>query len=768
MPSARPPLRMEQSFNHRILVPIIVATLCAVLATAFGLYWATSRSDQISIDRQVRETERAVSNSIDALAHDQEIVAIWDDLSLEVRKQYPRWDWVTDNIGAWLYDLFGHDHVYILDGQDRAVYAAIDGAQAAPIRYAAVEGDLKHLIDSVRGRTAHRNTDHERLPGRPLPATSSVRTSEKAVHATHLVRIFGRPAAASAMRVMPLTDQVRPEQGPGHLLVSIRFLDRGFLHELSERNLIEGLRFSPTRDLAPNEEALEITSEASGRIGYFIWRPELPGSKIAQMMGPVTALSILVMLTVMAVLVRRLKRAVRAQQASMDELQAAMVELQASEAHAQHLAFHDTLTGLPNRALLNDRVDQALIAARRDKPATLLLLDLDRFKHVNDTFGHAAGDSLIREFAARLVSLVRESDTVARLGGDEFAILLPGVGDTDDAAALCDRILDAAQRPFAVTGGQAFVGVSIGVAIAPDAGVDRTEIMRKADIALYRAKADGRDCRRLFTPEMDATVRLRGSIEEDLRAALANGRELEVHYQPEVAGPGSPIIGLEALVRWHHPTRGLVSPDQFIPIAEETGLIGQLDDWVLREACAASRRWPDLFIAVNLSPVQFRSSEFAQRVIDIVRSSGANPRSIEIEVTESVLLDNDDVVREGLTQLRDAGFRIALDDFGTGYSSLSYLRQFKVDKIKIDRSFVQHLGQAVDSAAIVTAMVNLGHAMGLTVTAEGVETNDQRHFLAKTGCDVLQGFLFAHALPADEIGKLLESGRHARRANRGT
>ena len=294
---------------------------------------------------------------------------------------------------------------------------------------------------------------------------------------------------------------------------------------------------------------------------------------------------------------------------------------------------------------------------------------------------------------------------------------------------------------------------------APESGLDRAELMRKADIALYRAKSEGRDCYRHFTECMDERVQYRSAIEEDLRVALERGDQLRIHYQPEMDAAGDAILGIEALVRWQHPRRGLISPEQFVPIAEETGLISQLGEWVLGEACKAARRWPRLFVAVNLSPAQFRISGFADRLIAIVAGAGVAAAQIELEVTEGVLLEDDDVVRDALARLRRAGFRIALDDFGTGYSSFSYLRNFEVDKIKIDRSFVQHLGHQVDSAALVTAVITIGHAMGLTVVAEGVETEEQRQFLSGAGCDQMQGYLFSRAVPEEELAPLLGARR---------
>ena len=491
-------------------------------------------------------------------------------------------------------------------------------------------------------------------------------------------------------------------------------------------------------------------------LAYFFWKPELPGSRMKSLLLPLTAFVSLAVAGVMTLLLGWLRR-------STNELQTMMLQLRASEARAQHLACHDPLTGLANRALFHERLDHALKKVRRGERLALLLLDLDRFKTVNDTLGHLAGDALIREFGSRIGRLVRNGDTIARLGGDEFALLVPYKGRRSQIERLCNRILDAVREPFEVLRNEAFVGASIGVVTAPKAGSDRVELMRKADIALYRAKAAGGGCYRVFTIDMDETIKHRSIIEEDLRRALASGTGLLVHYQPQVCARNAALVGLEALVRWRHPQRGWIPPAEFVPIAEETGLIGALGEWVLRQACQTAIRWPDIFVAVNLSPAQLRTPGFAKKTIDIIVSAGVRLGQIELEVTEGILLDDDAQVRSDLNMLREAGIHIALDDFGTGYSSLSYLRHFAVDKIKIDRSFVQHLGDEVDSASIVAAVVSIGHAMGLLVTAEGVETWEQEQFLRAAGCDQMQGYRFSRPLPEEELARL-PLARNERRA----
>jgi len=427
-----------------------------------------------------------------------------------------------------------------------------------------------------------------------------------------------------------------------------------------------------------------------------------------------------------------------------------------AEAHSRFLAYHDPLSGLANRALLAERVDHELARQPREaQTCALLYIDLDRFKEVNDRHGHPAGDELIREFSNRLTALVRTTDTVARLGGDEFAILVNDVRPSD-IPDLCNRILEAARRPFEVAGKPAFVDASIGVVVAEEGDVRCMDLLRKADVALYKAKTGGRGCFRVFCEEMDQHRRIRSIIEAELREALASGRGPTLYYQPLYSNADERLVGVEALVRWDHPELGMLSPAQFLPVAEETGLIVPLGYWVMATACRTVSRWPSIPVAVNLSPVQLRHADLADRVLAILRDCNLHPTRLQLEITETAILNADPAVTACLRKLRNAGVKIALDDFGTGYSSLTHLRNLDVDKVKIDRSFVQFLGQSVDSNVIVQAVANIGQTLGLVVTAEGVETEEQRQFLGATGCAELQGYLFSKPLSEEALGALLD------------
>jgi diguanylate cyclase (GGDEF)-like protein/PAS domain S-box-containing protein len=443
-----------------------------------------------------------------------------------------------------------------------------------------------------------------------------------------------------------------------------------------------------------------------------------------------------------------------------------ITEQRAAHTKIAHMARHDGLTNLPNRVFFHEQMERTLAHLGRNEHAAVICIDLDHFKDVNDTLGHPAGDALLVEVAGRLKSCVRESDTIARLGGDEFAILHVGSAPGKETAALATRMIDCLSKPYDLHGSQAVIGASIGVAVGPADGDNPDRLLRSADMALYRAKAEGRSTFRFFEAGMDARAQARRHLELDLRLAIVQS-ELRLEYQPIVDVERGDIVSFEALLRWQHPQRGLIAPLDFIPLAEETGLIIPIGEWVLTQACSDAAKWPaPIGVAVNLSPVQFRNHNLLQNVLTALQESGLPPSRLELEITESVLLNDAPSTLATLNSLRSVGVRISMDDFGTGYSSLSYLRSFPFDKIKIDGSFVRDMSSHDDSAAIVRAVTGLGKSLGITTTAEGVETAEQLEALQLQGCNQAQGFLFSKPRPVEDVAKLIRD--HGKGSREGT
>ena len=429
-----------------------------------------------------------------------------------------------------------------------------------------------------------------------------------------------------------------------------------------------------------------------------------------------------------------------------------------AEERIRHLARHDALTGLLNRVAFYEQIETVLSHLRRSETMAVLSLDLDHFKSVNDTLGHPIGDLLLQAAAERMRSCVRDEDIVARLGGDEFAIVQVPSAQPSSITSLATRLIEVIGAPYDLGGHQVVVGVSVGVTVAPGEGTEPDVLMKNADLALYRAKADGGGIYRFFEIGMDARMQARRILELDLRKAIVNG-EFELFYQPIIDVETGAITSCEALIRWNHPERGVIAPMDFIPVAEETGLIVPLGEWVVRQACAEAARWPKhVTVAVNLSPAQFKSRNLVPTVISALATSGLSAGRLELEITELVLMQENEGAVATLHQLRDLGIRIAMDDFGTGYSSLGYLRSFPFDRIKIDQSFIRDLPGKEDSLAIVRAVVGLSSSLGIKTTAEGVETKEQLASLTSEGCNEFQGFLFSQPRPAAEVERLLAEG----------
>jgi diguanylate cyclase (GGDEF)-like protein len=708
----------RRSFLREVLVPLVAILLLTFVGAGAALFVGTSLTNTEARHQQQRMIEASFSQSLNEHLRQLHSLSRWGPFEQHLAEGNSS-RWLDENIGLWLYEMFGHQLILVLDPQNQIVRVWREGQ---PVSTPEDDPLIGEVLQS--------------------PLVNDPARQDNADYA----RVTNRAAALAVGNIQRQSNAL-----PRFRLVSLKFLDDGYLAGLAERNQLQGLHFSDGTPQPGTGARYLLIAQAGEAVGYLNWIPSRPGAQMLRTIGPSTGLAVLAISLLCLYMVRRLWN-------SSVNLSQSMLRLGASEAQAQHLAFHDVLTGLPNRALVEDRLTQALaLATRHEQRVALLLIDLDRFKTINDTHGHHAGDELIIAVAQRLSRIVRASDTVGRIGGDEFIVVMPDVDNIGQVQSLAQRIIDELGQPFTLFGSDVWSGASIGMALAPKDGVDRLELMRKADIALYEAKNGGRGTYRQFERAMDESVQNRQTTAADLRTALHTRQGLEVWYQPLMDIGGQQMVGIEALLRWHHPTRGLIAPGEFIAIAEETGLIIPLGEWVLAEACFTQQRFPELLVAVNVSPVQFRSTGFVERVMAIVRQHGGDPKRLELEITEGVLIEDEREARAIIVELRNAGFRIALDDFGTGYSSLNYLSNFPVDKIKIDRSFTQSLGVAENSVAIVESVVKLGHAMGLMVTAEGVETLGQMSALADAGCNQLQGYLFSQAVPADQLAALMTS-----------
>ena len=687
-------------------------------------------------DRQVADREQAlVANGMKGWVSEVEGKVIgqttWSDAVQHLGVRYDA-TWARDNIGKFLHDSAHFERAFVLDRADRPVFAMSQGREVSGATFQDVQAIALPLVLKVR--------QMEVVAGRSIANPGASPTVPGPLQASAFGLVRDLPCIVTATLVQPDFDQERRlKRAP--VVVTVDTMDAEFQRAFSQRFLIEDLHIHTGSGTAsePLEASSELRDAHGGLVARMDWTPQRPARTLFRKTWPILILAMLLFCAAVAVMFLRGRRATQA--------------LVASETRAKHMAYHDHLTGLPNRAMFAERMAQALADMRRTGRAIgVLALDLDRFKLVNDTYGHAAGDELITDIAARLKSLVRDSDIVARLGGDEFAILHADA-DPRGLWALAGRIVTELSRPIDLPFGRVFPGASVGVTITTDANSDGVEVLRQADLAMYRAKDGGRSRFEFYEPEMDLALKSRHALEGDLREALRSDL-LTMVYQPQVDGERK-VVGLEALVRWTHPQRGPVSPAFFVAIAEECGLIGELGEFTLRRAFTDSRRWPRLTVAVNVSAIQLRGGDFHRLAARLLRETGADPRRIELEITEGALLEDDQATHHTLSRLRTMGFSLALDDFGTGYSSLAYLRRYPIDKIKIDRSFITNLGAEQEAEAVVGAIVRLARALNLKVIAEGVETSAQRSSLGRAGCHHIQGFLYSPPIPAEAVAEFV-------------
>ncbi|MEW9837766.1 putative bifunctional diguanylate cyclase/phosphodiesterase [Mesorhizobium marinum] len=708
------------------LIVLALAAFTLAMVAAFGTF-ATLSTDRGSLEKQKTFVATGIADEIAELVREQASVTVWDAALLASRGGDQRW--LEENLGAWLHEYYGIDRVYVIDAAGRPVHAMRDGETVEPAAFEDDRQSVAPWVAELRALARERAGVTEAEP----PVVSG------------LVSFDGRPAMLAAQPIVPDTDRVALEAGEDYVHIAVQFVDATVVDRIADKYLLTGAHLLP-QSAAGLPQATVPLSDAHGAIlGHIAWEEDRPGTALVLRSSPALVAGGLLAAGVLWFLLRHLRRAAG--------------ELQRSQDQAQYLAFHDTLTGLPNRALFEDRLKRALQAVARDnRRVGLIYMDLDRFKTINDTLGHPAGDELVRQTAGRLEKSIRHVDTVARLGGDEFAIIVFDVKDVATAQDLCQRLLAEIGKPFDLLGDQVFVGASIGLAISSGADTDPGDLLRKADIALYEAKKNGRGRYEVFAGDMDDLLTRKRMIESDLRAALSGGGGMKLVYQPVFGANGRTMLGVEALIRWDHPLHGVLSPAHFVSIADERGMTNLLGDWVLGEVVDFAARADLPWVAVNVSPLQLRDTAYVERTLGVLSEAGVSPRRIQMEIVESALIENSSDTMTVLSALREAGIRVALDDFGTGYSSIGYLQRRMVDKLKIDRSFVRMLGGS-EGNAIVKAIIDLAAALNVTVTAEGVETEQQRDLLLAMGCDEMQGFLLSPALEARDLVRLPPAAR---------
>lgn len=706
-----------------------------LLIVTFGLlYWSGNAVDRIAHEREQAIVSQAIMQGIERVAHSQESTTVWDEAVRQIARKPIDLDWLDVNVGKWLQQYADIEEIYLIGRDGQPIYAVKGGERELPATYIAVEDVADPLTKLLRGKHAHGANGGNGEPDLLSPGEAD------------LAIVRGQPAIVSAKPVVPSSGFANASAF-ATVQVAVVYLDEEFFDGLSVQYRLQQAHFTFAPMNRSGWSSQPLRNRQGAILGYVAWRPFSPGGQVIARLAPVIAVVLLLICGALLILASRLARRTH--------------DLEESRLHAQHRATHDELTGLGNRSMFEQRLDEAMARARRHRTlVALLYIDLDRFKQVNDTLGHPAGDALIRQVARRLVAEVRGYDFVARLGGDEFAVLIAEPEGRASIERICSRIVSEIERPFDLSGSQAFIGASIGIAVAPVDGLDSTELTRKADIALYKAKTEGRSRYAFFTPDMDADVRSREETYRELRLALADcDRQLEVHYQPIWSAETGRIVGVEALLRWHHPELGLVTPGDFIKTAEESGLITILGEWVLHRALCDARSWGNLRVAINVSPIQLRNRNFVDVVRGALKANGLSADRLELELTETALMAAPGEVARCLDNVRKLGVYCALDDFGTGYSSLSHIRDIAVDRIKIDRSFVNSV-DTPSGAALVEAIVSLARANGLRLTAEGVETEAQLSFLRRVGCHEIQGYLLSRPVTAGEIDRLISaSGR---------
>jgi len=738
VPSARSQIAGESKRSRwdrarlSMVAPIGVIVAVAIISVVVAVLTSAQRADEVSFNTERQLVRQAVADHGIRALHVLQSVAATPQAAVKIRDAYDT-EWISKWIGPWSESYFHSDAEVIVDANDHIIYTyARDPADANASDLAA---QLAPSLDLLRGRL-------DAPPNHTIPMLEA-QDPEKPRRSTVLMQRFeNKPAFVSAVAVGSDADLASGNSG-APIVFSVKYVTSRLLNNIGTHLQLAGLRTIDDPASAGSDRVTELTDPQGGTIATFAWQPTRPGASIVQSVVPFIAIAFAGFALLVALVIRHMRRTSQ--------------EIDAGERQLRHLALHDPVCGLPNRIYFGDRLERVINDVRAGGPtAAVFYIDLDHFKDVNDTLGHHIGDELILNVTQRLSRIMRGEDLVARLGGDEFAIITACASDSYSLQAIAGRIITAVCAPYAISGHNIIIGASIGIAVIDRRVGDAADILRYADMALYRAKNEGRNRACIYDTAMDADLSSRKLLEGDLLKAIQDN-EIRAAYQPIVNASGDTIIGVEALARWTHATHGEIPPSKFIPIAEHSGLIVELGEYMLRRACFETRDWPKLLVAVNVSPLQFRRSDFVDIVERILAETKFDANRLELELTESTLLGNLETAELSMLRLKAIGVRFALDDFGTGYSSLLYLRRFPFDKLKIDSSFVRSIEKAPDAAAIVHAVVSLGRGLGMKVTAEGVETAEQHLFLRAAGVHSMQGYRFGRPGVPGEIDKRLAS-----------
>jgi diguanylate cyclase len=713
-----------------LVLPIGAIVAVAIICVVVAIVTSAQRADDVSFNTESALIRAAILDHGGRGLRLVESVATTPQAALKIRASYDP-DWLDQRIGNWLSG-FHEDAIVVVGADDQIKYLRVkDPAMSA----ADVRAAFAPSLDLLRGRLSA-------MPANAIPVIDGQDPATPGRSTALVERFLDKPAIVIAVAVGSDADLASGnDRAP--IVMTAKFITTRMLGKIGNHLQLTDLRQIDDAPQAGDDRASQLADTQGNAVARFAWKPTRPGAAIVASVLPFMAVALAGFALLVGLVMRYMRRTASA--------------IAAGERQLRHLAWHDPVSGLPNRIYFGERLEQAIEEVRDGgNSVAVFYIDLDHFKDVNDTLGHPIGDELILNVTQRLSRIMRGDDLVARLGGDEFAIITACASDSYSLQAIAGRIIAAVCAPYQISGHNIIIGASIGIAVIDRRAGDAADILRYADMALYRAKNEGRNRACIYDAAMDADLSNRKLLEGDLLQAIKHD-SLRAAYQPIVNSAGDTVVGVEALARWTHPTHGEIPPSRFIPIAEHSGLIIELGEWMLRRACLDGRDWPNLTVAVNVSPLQFRRSDFVEVVERILTETDFDANRLELELTESTLLGNLETAELSMLRLKAIGVRFALDDFGTGYSSLLYLRRFPFDKLKIDSSFVRSIEKAPDAAAIVHAVVSLGRGLGMKVTAEGVETAEQHLFLRAAGVHSMQGYRFGKPGPATEMNMRLAS-----------